>query len=91
MKWTVYILRSKKDNSFYIGVSNNIARRLKEHNKSLSQSTKSKIPWELIYTEVFDDRKYAYQKERKIKSQKKRKYIEKLIDSSDNSTRPLSP
>jgi len=46
----VYILKSLKDNNFYIGRTNNIERRIKEHNNGRVQSTKSRIPFILIKT-----------------------------------------
>jgi len=66
MKVSVYIL-SLKDRRFYCGISNNVARRLKEH-KTKGQSWASKIGVvKVIYVRVFDDRKQAARIERKIK------------------------
>lgn len=79
MNFSVYILKSQKDNSYYIGVTNNLARRISEHQKCLSKSTKNKTPWHLVYQEDFDTIKSAYQREKEIKSRKKRKYIEGLV------------
>jgi putative endonuclease len=79
MNFTVYILKSQKDNSFYVGVTNNLIRRVNEHQKGLSKSTKNKVPWQLVYQEKFDTIKSAYHREKEIKSRKKRKYIESLI------------
>lgn len=45
--WYVYILRSEKNNSIYIGLTNDLKQRLHEHNKGESPSTKFGIPWEL--------------------------------------------
>lgn len=49
----VYILRSKKDGSIYIGYTNDLKRRFEEHNNSKSKSTKNKVPFELIYYEAY--------------------------------------
>jgi len=49
----VYFLKSKKDNSFYVGYTNNIERRLKEHNNGLVGYTKTRKPWNLVYYEAF--------------------------------------
>jgi hypothetical protein len=40
----VYILKSKKDNNLYIGSTNNIKKRMKEHNGGKVFSTKPRIP-----------------------------------------------
>ena len=45
--WYVYILKSKKSEAIYIGSTNNIKRRLTEHNQGLNSSTKTYVPWEL--------------------------------------------
>ncbi|MGA2669173.1 MAG: GIY-YIG nuclease family protein [Ignavibacteria bacterium] len=45
MWWYVYILRSKKNDRIYIGSTNNLKRRIREHNQGLNKSTKPFIPW----------------------------------------------
>ena len=75
----VYILRSEKDSSYYIGQTQNLEDRLSRHNSGQSLSTKYKIPWKLVYTERFDSRSQAVKREIAIKKRKSRKYIEKLI------------
>ena len=47
MSYFVYILRTSSD-TLYIGQTNNLEKRLKEHK---NKSTKSATPWELIYFE----------------------------------------
>jgi len=47
-----YILQSLKNNNLYIGYTNNLQKRLKEHNQGLSKSTKPYRPWKLIYYEA---------------------------------------
>jgi len=79
-KYFVYFLKSLKDGSYYIGVSDNSGRRLKEHNAGLSKSTSPKRPWKIIRLEEFDNIKDAYQRERFLKSKKSRKIIEKIIN-----------
>ncbi|MFZ2521883.1 MAG: GIY-YIG nuclease family protein [Minisyncoccia bacterium] len=48
----VYILKSEKDNNLYTGYTNDLKRRLIEHNSGKSKSTKSRKPFELIYYEA---------------------------------------
>ena len=79
MKYTVYILKSKRDNSYYIGNTNNLEKRLIRHNKGYNKSTKRKTPWEIVYIEYYDNRQKAIKRELEIKKIKSRKYIEKLI------------
>jgi len=82
MIYHVYILESLKDKSYYIGVTNNLSKRLKEHNSGLSRSTKSKKPFKVIYSEKYNDIKKAYRREKYLKSIKKRKCIENLMTVS---------
>lgn len=64
----VYILQSLKDNSFYIGYSPDLKNRLVKHNKGQVASTKSKIPWKLIYYEAYLNRRDATGREKFLKS-----------------------
>ncbi len=49
----IYLIRSKRDNSVYIGYTNDLIRRLEEHNTGKSKSTKNKAPFDLIYYEAY--------------------------------------
>jgi len=45
--WYVYILRSELDGHLYIGSTNNMQRRLIEHNSAKVDSTKNRVPLRL--------------------------------------------
>jgi putative endonuclease len=45
--WYVYILRSTVDNKFYVGSTNDLKRRLREHNDGSCESTRHRRPLEL--------------------------------------------
>ena len=79
MEFYVYILESELDSSLYIGHTNNIERRLEEHNEGISRYTKSKRPWKLIYKEAFYTRGEAMRFEKKLKSWRNREYIFEYI------------
>ena len=49
----IYVIKSRKDNSIYIGYTNDLKRRFKEHNSGKSVYTKNKFPYELIYYESY--------------------------------------
>lgn len=66
----VYILKSKIVERFYIGHTNNLVRRLEEHNAGKTRSTKAFVPWEIVYTEKFLTKTEAYNREMEIKSYK---------------------
>ena len=84
MSYYTYILKSQKNNRYYIGSTENVKRRLQEHNWSRTTSTKSGIPWEVVYTETFATRNEAIKREYQIKAKKSRKYIDFLIKSSSD-------
>ena len=76
----VYILYSKNYDRYYVGHCENMAIRLTRHNNKGVPSTKSYIPWELVYTENFTSRSSAVARESEIKKKKSRKYIEFLVN-----------
>ena len=49
MGYSVYILKSKKVEKFYIGYSSNPLRRLEFHNSVEKGFTSRYSPWELVY------------------------------------------
>lgn len=63
----VYILKSKKDNNCYIGSTNNLERRINEHNSALVFSTKLRTPFELIYYEAYRSEVDARYREKNLK------------------------
>lgn len=65
MAYFVYILVSAKDQSFYIGQTQNLYKRLESHNKGYNKSTKSKIPWKILHTWEVCSRSQAMKLEKK--------------------------
>ena len=82
MKFFLYILQSKKNRKYYVGHTNDLERRIVEHNSGQTKSTKTGIPWEVIYTKEYDSNIEANRAELEIKKKKSRKYIEKLISAA---------
>ena len=66
----VYVLRSVKDGNLYIGCTENLSKRIAEHNRGAVRSTKARLPVELIYKEKYDDIYEAFYKERFYKTPK---------------------
>ena len=63
----VYILKSKKDGNLYTGSTNDLRKRLKEHNSGTIFSTKSRVPFELIYYEAYKSEKDTRKREANLK------------------------
>jgi putative endonuclease len=81
MKFTVYILESELDQSFYIGYSSNLEQRLQYHNAGRSRYTSKKMPWKLVYSETFESRSDALKREKFLKKQRNRDFYKKLINN----------
>ena len=73
-----------KTNRFYIGYTKDITKRLERHNDGWSKSTKSWIPWKIVYSKKFTIKSDAMKFERKLKSYKSRIILERLINESKN-------
>jgi putative endonuclease len=80
-KFYCYVLKSLKNNDYYIGSTKDYGKRLKQHNSWLVRSTKYGIPWKLVYYESFRTLKEARKRELQIKRWKSRKAIERLLKS----------
>ncbi len=55
----VYVIKSRKNSLLYTGFTDNLERRLLEHNQGLQESTKNRIPFEVIYFEWCIDKRDA--------------------------------
>lgn len=64
----IYVLESMKNGSLYIGCTNNLAKRIQEHNKKINFSTKSFAPWQIIYSEACLNDLDAYRREKFLKT-----------------------
>ncbi|MCK9616499.1 MAG: GIY-YIG nuclease family protein [Lentimicrobiaceae bacterium] len=73
MSYFLYILLSEKNEKFYIGSSNDPERRLYEHNIGHTTSTKSGIPWKIIFLRKFSERSDAIREELRLKRMKNKK------------------
>jgi putative endonuclease len=58
-----------------VGSAKVVEKRLQEHNKGKSSSTRAGTPWKLIRTESFPTRSEAILHERKIKARGIRRYL----------------
>ena len=75
----LYILYSEILDRYYVGYTNDLERRLSEHNRIKGKYTDRGIPWRLVYSENYSDKKSAMNRERIIKSQKSKQFIIHLI------------
>lgn len=77
--FVVYVLRSNIAAKSYVGVTNNLERRLREHNSGKHAYTKRYTPWEIIHKEEFEEFQEARNREKYLKSASGRKSLKKLF------------
>jgi putative endonuclease len=78
-KFYVYAIKSK-EGFLYKGMTDNLERRLIEHNdKLLSFWTKRGTDWKLIYKEEYDNKTEALKREKWLKTGVGREYLIKII------------
>ena len=64
----IYLLKSKKDNKLYIGLTTDLKKRIIEHNQGFTRSTKHRRPLVLIYYEAYSSLKDAEIREKRLKN-----------------------
>jgi putative endonuclease len=70
----VYLLKSQRNDKFYIGLTKDIVSRVKDHNEGKSYWTRRHAPFELVYFEAYRAFEDAKERERKLKYFKKGYY-----------------
>ena len=76
----LYILKSQKDNGFYIGITKDLEDRIKRHNQGRVKSTKPRRPWQLVYFEKYRSKSEALKRELHLKQMKSARYIRDLLN-----------
>jgi putative endonuclease len=79
LPYCVYILFSLKDKNLYIGFSTRVAGRLNEHNAGRVRSTKTRLPLELIFCELYLSEKDARRREQYFKTTAGKKAIRFML------------
>jgi len=74
----IYVLKSAVDDTLYIGQTNNLEKRLKQHNAGQTASNRRKLPYRLVYFEKANNRLEARTIEKRFKSGYMRKSFKKL-------------
>jgi putative endonuclease len=79
----VYILQSETTGATYTGQTEDVARRLSEHNDPSNRRTlhtkRRPGPWLLLHAEPFPTRAEAMRRERELKTGKGRDWISRLV------------
>ncbi len=75
----VYILRSKKDNNWYTGSTNDLQRRFRDHNNGRVAATSARRPLTLVYYEACRDDHDARKREKYLKSGMGKRYLKNRL------------
>ncbi len=75
----VYVLESLKNKELYIGFSDDLHRRLQEHNRGLNFSTKPYIPWQLIHYEAYLNKDDAERRENYLKTNQGSRLLKRML------------
>ena len=75
----VYVLKSGMDGRLYKGITDNLVKRVQQHNNGENKSTKGFLPWALVYHERFLSRAEARKRERYFKSGIGREFLKELL------------
>lgn len=74
-----YVLKSKSDNLLYTGYTSDLKERLKLHNAGKVDSTKNRLPFELIYYEACLNQQDATHREKYLKTAWGKRYIKSRL------------
>lgn len=77
--FTVYVLKSDRDEIRYVGSGMDANERLRRHNKGDYRFTKGHRPWRLVYKETFKTRSEAVRREIFLKSGQGRKFLDEIL------------
>lgn len=84
----VYVLKSCKDNKLYVGHTENLKRRLIEHNAGKTKSTKLRRPFILIYYEACNILMDAVEREHSLKTGFGRRYLKNRLSDIELDIHP---
>ena len=76
--FTVYVLKSLESDHFYTGMTQNLERRISDHNKGFTKSIKAFAPFAVVYTESFESSEMARKREKYLKTCAGRKFLVNL-------------
>lgn len=79
MFFYVYVLESLKNKRLYKGYTNDLRKRLKEHNCGLNFSTKPYMPWKIIHYEAYLNEKDANRREKYLKTSQGSRLLKRML------------
>jgi len=78
----VYVIKSRIDGKFYTGCTEDLRKRLREHNDGKVNSTKGRGSFDLIYYEASLNRTDAFAREKYLKTGMGKRYLKNRLKRS---------
>ncbi len=79
MNYYVYVIRSEGHKSNYVGSTQDVEKRLLEHNAGKCRYTSGRRPWVLVYQESYLTRGEAMKREKYLKSGQGREFLKTKV------------
>ncbi len=79
MFYYVYVLKSIKDSKLYIGYTEDLKKRIKEHWGGKVLSTKTRMPVELVFYEAYRNKYDALRREKYLKTSKGKSTLKNML------------
>ena len=79
MFYYVYTLESEKNKSLYIGYTNDLRRRFKQHNDGFVTYTRKYVPWALIHYEAYYNKNDAMRREKYLKTSQGSRLLKRML------------
>jgi len=73
------VIKSSFYDTRYIGSTDNVLKRITEHNKGKCRYTRGRKPWKLIYQEEYQTRSEAMKREKFLKSGQGRRWLDEKL------------
>ena len=77
--YKVYAIQSEVDGRLYVGMSQDIEKRVREHNSGRVFSTKGYRPWKIVFAEEVGERAEARKREKYLKSGFGKEFLKSII------------
>jgi putative endonuclease len=86
----VYILQIKKSGRYYVGQTQDLAKRLQKHSRGETKSMKNRGAFNVVYVEGCPSRAQALKREKQIKSYKGGNAFKRLLEGCDKQTKTIA-
>jgi putative endonuclease len=80
MNFSSYVIYSTESGLFYYGYFDDLEKVLEMHNSGQIEVTRGKGPWQLMFSETFDNRVRAIRQSRFYRTVKGQRFLKKILN-----------